>query len=358
MPEAHPRIVLLPKMSCTGVTDSGAKSAPTIISVPLGPSPLTSADIDFESGAVARTTLAPPSLLQSLRGISGAGVDVFVRAEFLGQRLLVAAAADGDGAKAHLAGVLNSQMSEAADSLHGYQVAGARAGIAQRVIDGDAGAQQRRGFVGGEIVGHERDRFGGDDDVLGVTSVEVKGGNFLELAVDEVAAAAGVAGEAVAAVPAHADALAGLPLSYVGADGVDASGNLVAGDARILKARPAAFLHDRVAVADAAGFDFDAHLAAAGFGRGAFDDFEISAGLGDLNRFHGIPLSTVESMKVRILARRPIRKARVCSISTIDQGSDDEDATKKSQLVQFGSHIRPVKREIPSASSGQALRYA
>jgi hypothetical protein len=187
-----------------------------------------------------------------------------------------------------LAGILNSQMPEAADSLHGYQIAGSSAGISQRVIDGDAGAKQRRGFVGRQIVGYKRNRFGGNDDILGVTSVGVDGGDLLKLAVDEVAAAAGIAGETMAAMPSHADALAGLPLSYVRADGIDSSGNFVAGDAGILKARPASFLYDRIAVADAAGLDFDAHLAATGLGRRPFDNFKISTGFADLDCFHGI----------------------------------------------------------------------
>jgi hypothetical protein len=118
----------------------------------------------------------------------------------------------------------------------------------------------------------------------------VDAGNLLKFAVNKVAAAARVAGKTMTTVPAHADALARLPLSYVGADAVNASGDFVAGDAGILKAGPASFLYDCVAVADAAGFDFDAYLGGAGLWRRAFDDFEISAGLADLHYFHGLPL--------------------------------------------------------------------
>ena len=90
----------------------------------------------------------------------------------------------------------------------------------------------------------------------------------------------------MAAVPSDADALAGLPVGDIGADGVDAAGDFVSGNARILDAGPMAFLYQRVAVADAAGFDFDAHLIAGGFGNISFDEFEITAGLGDLDSFH------------------------------------------------------------------------
>src|SRR5438105_3222017 len=210
-----------------------------------------------------------------------------MRAEFFGQRLLIAAAPDGDGAKSHLPGILNAQVTQAADALNRYDIAGACATITKRVIDRDTGAHQRSGFIGGQIVRHKRDGFGRDDDILGIASVKVNAGNFLKLAVNKVAATAGVAGEAMAAVPADTNPLAGLPLGYVGTDCVDAPGDFVAGDSGILHARPAGFLHDRVAVADAAGLDFDAYLAAAGLGSWAFDDFEIAAGLADLDCFHG-----------------------------------------------------------------------
>jgi hypothetical protein len=66
----------------------------------------------------------------------------------------------------------------------------------------------------------------------------------------------------MAAVPSDSHALAGFPVSDVGSDGVDAAGDFVSGDAWILDARPMAFLYERVAVADAAGFDFNSDLIA------------------------------------------------------------------------------------------------
>ena len=95
----------------------------------------------------------------------------------------------------------------------------------------------------------------------------------------------------MSAVPTHADALTGFPESDVWADSIDASGDLVSGNARILQAWPDAFFHQSIAVADAAGFDFDANLTAGGLGDGALDQFEISAWFADLNRFHGDLLS-------------------------------------------------------------------
>jgi hypothetical protein len=87
-------------------------------------------------------------------------------------------------------------------------------------------------------------------------------------------------------VPSDADTLAGFPVGYVGADGVDAAGDFVSGNAWILEPGPMAFLYQRIAVADPAGFDFDSDLAAGGFGDVSFDEFEITAGLADLDSFH------------------------------------------------------------------------
>jgi hypothetical protein len=47
-----------------------------------------------------------------------------------------------------------------------------------------------------------------------------------------------------------------------------------------------AFLYERVAVADAAGFDLNPDLVAGGFGDGSFDKFEITAGFADLDSLH------------------------------------------------------------------------
>jgi hypothetical protein len=119
-------------------------------------------------------------------------------------------------------------MTEATDSLDRNEVAAAGAGIAQRVEYADSGAEQRGGLVSGEIVGHRDDRLGGGDHVLGVASIEVDGGDFLVLAQNEIAAATWVALKAVAAVPSHTNSLPLLPQSHVGANRIDASGNLVA----------------------------------------------------------------------------------------------------------------------------------
>jgi hypothetical protein len=170
--------------------------------------------------------------------------------------------------------------------LNGYQFAGARPRIAERIENRDTGTKQRRGFGGGEIVGDGGNRLGGRDHVFLVTAVMADAGNFFELAIDEIAAAAGIAGETMATVPSDSNALAGFPVGNVSADGVDAASNFVSRDAWILDAWPIAFLYQRIAVADAAGFDFNSDLAAAGLRNISFDEFEITAGFADLDNFH------------------------------------------------------------------------
>jgi hypothetical protein len=111
-------------------------------------------------------------------------------------------------------------------------------------------------------------------------------GDFLVLAENEIAAAAGVASETMTAVPPDSGALAGFPVGNVGTDSVDAAGDFVSGNAWILEAGPMAFLYERIAVTDTAGFDFDPHLIAGGFGNVSFDEFKITTGLADLDGFH------------------------------------------------------------------------
>jgi hypothetical protein len=87
-------------------------------------------------------------------------------------------------------------------------------------------------------------------------------------------------------MPTDSDALAGFPVGYVGAHGVDAAGNFVSGNARVLDAGPLAFFHQRIAVADAASLDSNPDLAAAGLGNVSLDEFEFAAGFGDLDDLH------------------------------------------------------------------------
>ncbi len=164
---------------------------------------------------------------------------------------------------------LHGEMAEAANALNGDDIAGPRAGIAQRVEGGDAGAEQRRRRRGIELVGDRGKRVDRRDHVIGIAAVIVDAGDFEIAAGDEIAAPAAVADEAGAAEPADADALPDLPGGDVGADGVDTAGDLVARHGGIVDAGKGAGRGEHIAMADAAGLDLDAHLARAGLGEWA-----------------------------------------------------------------------------------------
>src|ERR1019366_811136 len=230
--------------------------------------------------------LGASECLQCGGGITSGGVYVVSGAEFSGERFFVLAPADGKRAEAHLPRILDSQMAQSADALNGDQIASARARIAQRIENGDAGTKQRGGLGGVQVFGDGGDGFGGREHIFLVTAIVADAGDLPVLAVNEVASAAGIAGEAMAAVPSDSHAMAGFPVGDVGADGVDAPGNFVAGNAWILNAGPMAFLYECVAVADAAGFDFNSDLIAGGFGDGSFYELEITAGFADLDSLH------------------------------------------------------------------------
>ena len=91
---------------------------------------------------------------------------------------------------------------------------------------------------------------------------------------------------AMATVPADADTHALLPIRHIRPNGINDAHHLVAWDAWILYAWKCAGDGEHVAMADAAGLHFDAHLARFGIGYLTLDDFESCIGLGDLNGFH------------------------------------------------------------------------
>src|SRR6185369_2036465 len=191
-----------------------------------------------------------------------------------------------DGAEAHLARVLNSQMTQAADALDRDKVARPGPCMTHRIENCNPGAQQWRGFIGRKLIGHGRDRFGWDHDIFCVAAVVADPGNFLELAKNEMAATAGVALEAVSAVPAHTHPLPGLPLRDVCPDGINAPGDFMTGDARVRNSGEPRLLYQGVAVADAASFNLDPNLGTTRLRNRALHDFEISTRLADLRGFH------------------------------------------------------------------------
>jgi hypothetical protein len=122
---------------------------------------------------------------------------------------------------------LHGQVAEAADALYGDQVAGAQPRVPQAVERRDAGAEERRRLGVAELVGDARERFGAREHVRRVTAVVGDARDLLLAAGDEVADAARVAHEAVAAVPADARRDRPAATAAPCADLVDDRGDLV-----------------------------------------------------------------------------------------------------------------------------------
>ena len=91
---------------------------------------------------------------------------------------------------------------------------------------------------------------------------------------------------AMPAVPAYPRALATFPLCDARAHGIHDPDHFMAGDSRILQSRPVAIFHQRIAVADAAGLDFDSHPAGSRLWNFTFNDFKRPPRAGDLRHTH------------------------------------------------------------------------
>ena len=98
----------------------------------------------------------------------------------------------------------------------------------------------------------------------------------------------------MSAVPADTNAIAFFPGRDAIADGIDSSGDLMTWHSWVLKAGPETFLHQSVAMANAARFHFHTNLSGSRFWNVAFHQFKISARFADLCcfHFHGDNLAT------------------------------------------------------------------
>ena len=125
-PEGHPRTVLRAKMSCSGVTGHRFRARSDDEQFSVRPQSINQGRDRFGIGRGGQNHVRAAKRLQTrAAAVVVCGVDVIVRAELLGQRFFVSAAADRNRAKTHLARVLNAQMAQAADALDRHQFAGA-----------------------------------------------------------------------------------------------------------------------------------------------------------------------------------------------------------------------------------------
>src|SRR5229473_1837507 len=224
--------------------------------------------------------------LQRRRGVALVGVDVLVGAQLERECALVPAARKSDRAETQLARILDAQVAQTADGVHGDEVAGAGPTVAQRVEGGDAGAEEWCRGNRIERIGHGGECLLRRHHVFGVPAVIAEAADEPVLTQDEVARAAGLANAAVPAVPADPNPLARLPGGHALADGIHPSDHLMAGDPRVDHAGKLPFLDERIRVTDAASLDGDAHLAPSCVGDGLLDELEGRPWLRDLDGSH------------------------------------------------------------------------
>jgi len=161
--------------------------------------------------------------------------------------------------------------SQATDALHGDQLTGPRARIPERVENCNARAHERTRFLSGQFIRNRSQSRRWRNNVLGVPTVEVKPGDLSIDAHGEITAPAQLAYETVSAMPADADALTFLPGRNTVTECIDVSCDFMTRHTGILKPGPETFLDQRIAMANAARFDFHAHLPNSWLGNIAFD---------------------------------------------------------------------------------------
>lgn len=113
------------------------------MSFPLGPKPSMISDMAFELGAVARITCAPPIFCKASAGFVTLLSMYTVAPSFFASAALSEPRPTAATLVTKLVGELNSKVTQAADAQHGDKVSWHGAAVAQRVVGGDSGAEER-----------------------------------------------------------------------------------------------------------------------------------------------------------------------------------------------------------------------
>src|SRR5437870_3348873 len=113
-----------------------------------------------------------------------------MRAEFFRQRFFLFTSAERDGLESHLPRILNSEMSQTADAVHGHEFAAARPRMAERIIDSNARAHEGPCFLRRQFIGDRSQSCRRCDHVLGIPAIEVETRDFAIDAHGEIAALA------------------------------------------------------------------------------------------------------------------------------------------------------------------------
>src|SRR5579864_3521363 len=181
---------------------------------------------------------------------------------------------------------LNAKVTQTADPLHCDQIARERTTVPERIVGGNAGAEQGCGFDITESLGHWHQCLYRRHHVLLVPSVIADAANFHVAAIAKISAPALPTCVVLAAVPTDTDALPFLPRRHIGAHFIDDARHFVSRNAGILNPGPQAIFREHVTVADATSLHFDSHLSCPRLRNLAFDDLEVPSRLGDLRPLH------------------------------------------------------------------------
>ena len=155
---------------------------------------------------------------------------------------------------------LDGHVAQAADAHNAYPRRGVDAMGAQRIVDRDAAAKQRRGVLAGEGLGDRNHEAGIGADAIRIAAMPMHAGAFRRGAKVFHAAGAPLALAAGVRLPAQSHALAHRERSNPVAHSRHRADNLMAGNERILADAPVVRDQVNIAMADAAVGDGNLNL--------------------------------------------------------------------------------------------------
>ena len=134
--------------SGTGNSPGGSPTRTQVPRLRVMPMPCLNAPSE---GAVIRTPCAPPPVSFFTAAAGSPALALITRSapSALGVGELAVIDVDRADVQSHGLGILDRQMPQAADAGDGDPFAGLRLGLLDSFVGGDAGADERRGIIGG-----------------------------------------------------------------------------------------------------------------------------------------------------------------------------------------------------------------
>ena len=136
--------------------------------------------------------------------------------------------------------------------------------MAQGVVGGNSGTEQRRCFGVSQSLRYGHQRFYGSDHVLLITAVIADARNFQIPAIAEISTPALATGVVLAAVPADTYALSLVPRGNTSTHFIDDACDFMSWNAGILNSRPKPFFREHITVANTTSLNPNAHLSCVG----------------------------------------------------------------------------------------------